>query len=148
MRERLLEHVPFAEIEGGVIEASKLVTAVDIKKKPRRGESCGAELFLGKRVLPINKSFLASLLADAEVLRIVVEHETACRSSLAGRGPKAIGTRRGCDWIVTSPPHLFPICDVGFCLTMEGSFRRGAEAPFVFFGVDYGTLNPARRTRF
>ena len=41
MRERLLEHVPFAEIEGGVIEASKLVTAVDIKKNPAGGKAAG-----------------------------------------------------------------------------------------------------------
>ena len=35
--------------------------------------------------------------------------------------------------LFTSSPHILPIADVDFSLTMEGSFGWRAEAPF-FFG--------------
>jgi hypothetical protein len=41
---------------------------------------------------------------------------------------------------VTLPPHLFPIRDANFSLTMEGSFGRRAEAPFVFSEEAMGHL--------
>ena len=34
-----------------------------------------------------------------------------------------------------SSPHLFPIRDAHFSLTMDGSFGWRAEAPFVFLGT-------------
>jgi hypothetical protein len=41
---------------------------------------------------------------------------------------------------VTLPPHLFPIRDANFSLTMEGSFGWRAEAPFVFSEEAMGHL--------
>ena len=68
-------------------------------------------------------------------------HRTSFVQTKFKRGPgKSLFWREARS--ATLPPHLLPIHDVNFQLTMEGSFGWRAEAP-LFFGEGYGTFDLA-----